>query len=289
MGTRASVEFYYDSQDADTIVTELQAELLRLERLLSPWIADSELARFNALPANTHMPLSPEFVHLLRESRHYWRLSKGAFDITFAGAGHLYDYRAGVAPSEDQLHETMIGMQHLTIEPDGASKAFAGIRIDLGGIAKGYAMDQAKLILTRHGIRHAWMSLGGDSIVMGARGDRPWQIGIRHPRDENAVALTLPLSDVAVSTSGDYERYFLRDGEHIHHILNPGTGRPAGELVSVTIIAPNSTMADALSTSLFVMGVEAGLALANTLDDVSAILIDQHGKVHYSDDLFSGD
>jgi thiamine biosynthesis lipoprotein len=164
-----------------------------------------------------------------------------------------------------------------------------GMRIDLGGIAKGHAIDRCIALLRERGIKHAWMSLGGDSYVLGDRGGRPWHVGIRHPRSREDVALTLPVADVAVSTSGDYERFFIRDGERIHHIINPGTGRSAGELASTTVIAERGVDADALSTSLFVMGIEAGMALANELEDVSAIMIGLDGRVHYSDDLSSGD
>jgi thiamine biosynthesis lipoprotein len=159
------------------------------------------------------------------------------------------------------------------------------VQIDLGGIAKGYAIDRAVAILQSHHIDNAYLSLGGDSYVLGQRNDRLWQVGIRHPRDSKAVAITLPLTDIAVSTSGDYERFFVRDGEHIHHILNPRTGKPAGEVMSVTVLAQRGIDADALSTTIFVMGVEQGLALANRLPDVSAIIIDRRGKVHYSEDL----
>jgi FAD:protein FMN transferase len=286
MGTEASLEFWHEGHQGDQIQASVAAEFTRLQALLSPWITDSELARFNALPARAPMTVSPEFHDLLQRSRHYFELSEGAFDITFAGAGHLYDYRAGIAPDAEQLGQTLIGMGLLQLHPDGrVSKEDARLRIDLGGIAKGYAIDQAVMLLTRQGVQHAYVSLGGDSHVLGQRGPRPWQVGIRHPRRDDSVAITLPLAEGAVSTSGDYERFFLRDGEPVHHILNPRTGTPAGEVMSVTVLAPRSVDADALSTTVFVMGVEKGLALINQLADTSVVIIDRHGKVHYSSDL----
>ncbi|MFN3714852.1 MAG: FAD:protein FMN transferase [Alcanivoracaceae bacterium] len=287
MGTEASLEFWHEGDQGKQIHTSIVNEFARLQALLSPWIEDSELARFNALAANTTMALSPEFYALLVRSRYYFDLSHGAFDITFAGAGHLYDYRAGIAPDAVQLSRVVIGMDLLQLEEGGrASKRDGRLRIDLGGIAKGYAIDRAVALLTEQGVDHAYVSLGGDSHVMGQRGQRPWQVGIRHPRQDDRIAITLPLADGAVSTSGDYERFFLRDGEPVHHILNPSTGRPAGEVTSVTVLAPLSVDADALSTTVFVLGVEKGLALINTLADTSVIIIDRNGKVHYSDDLF---
>lgn len=290
MGTRATLEFWHPGSESEAIVDSVRQEFDRLQRQLSPWIDESELARFNALDANTGMMVSHEFHQLLQRSAYYAEISSGAFDITFAGAGHLYDYRAGIAPDDARLQQARIGMHYLRIADDfSVAKTDKSVRIDLGGIAKGYAIDRAVALLREAGIEHAYISLGGDSYVMGQRNDRLWQVGIRHPRRAEAVAITLPLTDIAVSTSGDYERFFVRDGEHVHHILNPKTGKPAGELSSVTVLAAAGMDADALSTTLFVLGIEKGMALANQLTDVSAIMIDLHGKVYYSDDLGSAD
>jgi len=290
MGTRATLEFWHNGGESDAVTASVKQEFDRLQHLLSPWIEESELARFNALGADIVMTVSREFHLLLKRSAYYADISNGAFDITFAGAGHLYDYRAGIAPDDVRLQQARIGMRYLRIGDDwSVAKTDSAVRIDLGGIAKGYAIDRAVALLRQAGIEHAYISLGGDSYVMGQRNDRLWQVGIRHPRSEQAVAITLPLTDIAVSTSGDYERFFVRDGEHVHHILNPKTGKPAGELSSVTVLAAAGMDADALSTTLFVLGIEKGMALANQLADVSAIMIDLHGKVYYSDDLGSAD
>ena len=292
MGTRATLEFWTSAADRgeDDVLPEVVAirkEFERLNRLLSPWIPSSELARVNKDAATTPVAISDEFMALLKRSEHYFKLTGGAFDISFASAGFLYDYREHVSPDQAQLDKAkkLIGFQHIHLQGNTVSFSDPGVRIDLGGIAKGYAIDCAVAILRQHHISNAYVSLGGDSYVLGDRRGRPWQVGIRHPRNEAAVAMTLPVSDIAVSTSGDYERYFIRDGKRIHHILDPGTGKPSKELVSVTILAERSIDADALSTSVFVMGPKKGLAMINHLGGVSAILIDPHGKVTYSDDL----
>lgn len=286
MGTRATLEFWHEGDQGTAIIDAIKQEFERIEQQLSPWIADSELVRFNRLPANQSVVASDEFCFLLQRSAHYHSISDGAFDITFAGAGRLYNYRSGQAPDDDALRQTVIGMQHILLHEDGSvARDNTSVQIDLGGIAKGYAIDRAVAILQHHHVDNAYLSLGGDSYVLGQRNDRLWQVGIRHPRNAKAIAITLPLTDIAVSTSGDYERFFLRDGEHIHHILNPRTGKPAGDIMSVTVLTRYGVDADALSTTLFVMGIEKGLALANRLDNVSAIIIDRNGKVHYSDDL----
>lgn len=289
MGTRAQVE--YLAVDQGDPVPALKAELERINLLLSPWVEDSQLARVNREAADRPVTISPEFHQLLEKAAHFHELSGGAFDITFASAGHLYDYRNGEAPDADTLEDATrrIDQNDLMLLPDHRVRfQRQGMRIDLGGIAKGHAIDRCITLLRERGIEHAWMSLGGDSYVLGDRGGRPWQVGIRHPRSREEVALSLPVSDVAVSTSGDYERFFILDGKRVHHIIDPGSGKSAGELASVTVITDRGVDADALSTSLFVMGREKGLALANRLPGVSAIMIDLDGRVHYSADLSPG-
>jgi len=292
MGTRATLEFWCKPQDnrqtpCAAVTHDIRAEFERINALLSPWLPDSELAQVNDQAARHPVPISAEFMQLLQRSAYYFSLTNGAFDITFASAGALYDYRSGIAPDAAQLAaaQQLIGFRQLVLTNDTVAFTRDGVRIDLGGIAKGYAIDRAIALLRERGIDHAYVSLGGDSYVLGDRRGRDWQVGIRHPRDETGVAIRLPVSDIAVSTSGDYERYFVRDGERFHHILNPASGKASKGLVSVTILAPHGIDADALSTSVFVLGKEKGLALVNSLDDISAILIDEHGKVFYSDDL----
>lgn len=286
MGTRATLEFWHQGNHGEDITEAVRQEFNRIEQQLSPWIEDSELARFNQLPVGQKFSPSDEFRFLLERSSLYSTTSNGAFDITFAGAGRLYNYRTAVAPDDAALQQAVIGMQHIQLHEDGSiSKDHPSVQIDLGGIAKGYAIDRAVATLQAHDIDNAYLSLGGDSYVLGQRDGRLWQVGIRHPRDSQAVAITLPLTDIAISTSGDYERFFVRDGEHIHHILNPRTGKPAGDVMSVTVLTGRGIDADALSTTIFVMGIKKGLALANRLADVSTIIIDLNGKVYYSDDL----
>lgn len=300
MGTSATLEYWRDdnlnstTESAsldntldDPIVTEVRHEFERLNQLLSPWIPESELAQVNARAAQEAVTISPEFMALLKKSEDYFLLTHGAFDISFASAGFLYDYRAGKSPNAEQLKKArqLIGFEHIKMTENTVRFTADGVSIDLGGIAKGYAIDQAVAVLRQHNIAHAYVALGGDSYVLGDRRGRDWQVGIQHPRNDKAVAMTLPVSDIAVSTSGDYERFFIRDGERIHHILNPGTGTPSKELVSVTIMTAHSIDADALSTSVFVMGPEKGLEMINQLEDVSAVLINPQGQVTYSDDL----
>jgi len=296
MGTRATLEFWRDAPVAnhngvDPVEQAVRDEFARINQLLSPWIAESELAQVNARAVQQPVEISPEFMQLLQRSKYYYRLTNGAFDVSFAGAGALYDYRAAQQPDDTALARARacIGFDFVRLEQDSVRFTCNAVRIDLGGIAKGYAIDRAVSLLREHGISHAYVSLGGDSYVLGDRQGRPWQVGIRHPRDAEAVAMRVPVSDIAVSTSGDYERFFIADGERVHHIINPSTGKSSRGLVSVTVLAPQGIDADALSTSVFVLGKDRGLELVNRLDNVSAIIIDDNGSVYYSDDLVSAD
>lgn len=295
MTTRAFVELCASSDagnDAariDGVFTAIASEFNRINAVFSPWLETSELSRINRLAAHEAVAATPEMFALFVTSGEFTTLTEGAFDASFAAAGKLYDYRKEVAPDAAALAsaEAAVGWQHVVLDPGAGTIHYTHekTRVDFGGIAKGYAIDHAVAILRAAGIHDAYVSLGGDSFVLGEHDGRPWQVGIRHPRNRDAAPIMVPASNLAVSTSGDYERFFDRDGERIHHILSPKTGKPAHGVVSVTILADDSTTADALSTGVFVMGREKGLALVNRLPGISAIIIDDSGRVHYSDDL----
>lgn len=293
MTTRATLSCrVQDDTQARAAVAAVRAEFERIEALLSPWRDDSELSRINREAPRGPVATTPEVFSLFTASDHFHALSGGAFDPAFAAAGHLYDYRAGIAPDAGALAavQPALGWDRLELDPAAHSIRYRlpQVRVDFGGIAKGYAIDRAVALLRAQGLRDCHVALGGDGFAMGNHDGRPWMIGIRHPRgDADQAVVRLPVSDLAVSTSGDYERFFIAaDGSRVHHILSPQTGRSARSgLVSATVIATDSLTADALSTTLFVLGLPRALALANSLPGVSAVLIDDTGKVHYSEDL----
>jgi thiamine biosynthesis lipoprotein len=206
--------------------------------------------------------------------------------------GQLYDYRAGTGPSNEQLAlaRRAVGWRHLQLDPRARTLRFGvpGMRIDLGGFAKGHAVDNAALILARHGIGHAIVSAGGDSRVLGDRRGRPWTIAIRDPRRPAEVVAVLPLEDVAISTSGDYERFFERDGVRYHHLIDPRTGKSPSSVQSVTILGADGLTTEALSKSVFVLGLERGMQLIETQQGVDAVVVDASGGLHYSSGLLQG-
>lgn len=289
MGTEVSVTLWHDrAQAAERAIAAVMAEARRLDNTLSPYKEDSDLSRINAGAAAAPVDISLEMQALIDKSLYYSRLSQGAFDISFASVGRRYDYRQGRQPSAGQRRQLLPAIDYRQLRLDRKhhklSFGHADMRIDLGGIAKGYAVDRAVEKLRQLGISHASVSAGGDSRVIGDKRGRPWMIGIKNPRARDQVALLLPLVDAAISTSGDYERYFIdpQSGERVHHILNPRTGRSASGVTSVSVIGPRGFDTDPLSTTVFVMGVEQGLQLLNQLEQFDGVIIDAAGKVHYS-------
>ncbi|MCM8885295.1 MAG: FAD:protein FMN transferase [Candidatus Thiodiazotropha sp.] len=290
MGTKINVQIWHsDDTQGQAAINAVMEEFHRLDRKLSPYIESSELSLLNRMAANKPVSISDEFYQLLELSMDYSELTNGAFDITFASIGHQYDYRKGIKPSNKRIDQSLslIQYKHIQLIPEKHAVFFKrpGVKIDLGGIAKGYAVDRGIKLLQQRDVKHALISAGGDSRLLGDHMGRPWHIGIQAPRDRKSMAAVLPLADSAVSTSGDYERYFERDGVRYHHIISPKTGRSADTLQSVTIIGPNATRTDALSTSIFILGASAGMALINRLNDVEAVIIDNQGNISTSDGL----
>jgi thiamine biosynthesis lipoprotein len=287
MGTSIEVELHAPSRDAaEAAIVAVMAEMHRIDATMSPHKPTSELSLINAHAADRPVVVSEGMFGLLSRALAFSKLSGGAFDITFASAGHLYDYRAGVAPDTAALADALplIDWRHLHLDAAARTVRFArrGVRIDLGGFAKGHAVDNSIAILRRLGIANAMVAAGGDSHVMGSRGERPWTVAIRDPRREAGVVALLPLQDVSISTSGDYERFFERDGVRCHHLLDPRTGRSPSSVRSVTIIADDGLTTEAFSKTVFVLGVEQGLRFVDAHLGIDAVIVDAQGALHYS-------
>jgi len=290
MGTEVSVQLWAeDRARGAAAMAAVMAEMQRIERSFSPYRADSELSLVNAAAGSGAVPLSDELYRLVVQAIGFSRLSGGAFDISYASAGVLYDYRAGVAPDDAKLAAAVraIGWQALLLDAPTHTLRFGkpGMRIDLGGFAKGHAVDTSCAILRRHGVRHAIVAAGGDSRVLGDRLGQPWTVAIRDPRDPKQVVAVLPLVDTAVSTSGDYGRCFVRDGVRHHHLLDPRSGRSPSHLRSVTVLADDGLTAEALGKAVFVLGIEAGFNLVRQLPGVDVVVVDDRGALHCTEGL----
>ncbi len=290
MGTRIAVEFWTDDPvHGKAAIEAVLAEMQRVDESMSTYKPTSEVSTVNARAAQAPLKISSELFDLLNTASEYSRATNGAFDITYASVGYLYDFRHHVRPGEQQIKAALTGVnyRHVVLDPSQHTVRFTqpGVRIDLGGIAKGHAVDRGIAILQGRGIRHALVTAGGDSRLIGDRFGKPWVVGIRHPDRKEEVIARIPLEDAAVSTSGDYERYFDEDGVRYHHIIDPGTGHSASKVRSATIIGPTATRTDGLSKTAFVLGPERALELYNRLDDIDAILVTPDGRVLYSKGL----
>jgi len=287
MGTRIVVELWSEQPTAgEHAIDAVLAEMRHIDAAMSTYKPDSEVSRVNAEAARHPVKIGAELFGLLQTALEYSRITDGAFDITYASVGFMYDFRARHHPDDQQIAAALpaVNYHHLVLDRATRSVRFtqAGVRIDLGGIAKGYAVDRGIEILQRLDIRHALVSAGGDSRIIGDRFGKPWIVGIRHPDRKDEVIARIPLVDTAISTSGDYERYFDERGVRYHHIIDPRTGHSASAVRSATVLAPTATRTDGLSKTAFVLGAEAALRIYARLGDVEAILVRPDGKVLYS-------
>jgi FAD:protein FMN transferase len=290
MGTRIHVELWADDPAKGKAAIEaVLEEMRRVDESMSTYKPTSEVSMVNARAAQGPVKISAELFDLLNAALDYSRVTDGAFDITYASVGYLYDFRKHVHPDEKEIKAALPGVnyRHVVLDPAARTVHFTqpGVRIDLGGIGKGHSVDRGIALLQARGITRALVTAGGDSRIIGDRFGKPWVVGIRHPDRKQEVIARIPLEDAAISTSGDYERYFDEDGVRYHHIIDPGTGHSASKVRSATIIGPTATRTDGLSKTAFVLGPEKALEIYNRLDDIDAILVTPDGRVLYSKGL----
>lgn len=264
---------------------------VEIERLMSEWRADSEISRLNAA-AGRPVPLSSETLGVLEKSLWAAQVSDGAFDITFAPLSEVWKFGDAAespprVPSAEEVKRRIAHVDYRRIRLDkaaGTATLGAETRIGLGGIAKGYAVDQAAKILRSSGLSAFLVQAGGDLYGAGTKPDgSPWVSGIQDPRGaRGSFFAAIELTDHAFSTAGDYARAYIVEGKRYHHILDPKTGYPARLCRSVTIWAPDATVADAVDDAVFILGPKRGLELIEALDGVGAVIVDAHNKVWVS-------
>lgn len=289
MGTELVITVRHaDAALRERALDEAVAEINRVEDLMTDWRA-SPLTTLNQAAGEGPHSVPRELYELIERALLISELSEGAFDPTFRTFGRLWDFKAEPPqiPTAEAVAEAVArcGWQKVELI-DGKVRKPEGLEIGLGGIAKGYGVDRAMQVLMDHGIEHAIVNAGGDLKALGRNGDELWTIAIRHPREQQRVLAVLPVSNSCVVTSGDYERFFEVDGRRYHHILDPRTGYPATGAMSATVIAPDAAVADALATSLCVLGPES-LAIIEELPRCEALLVDLDGKVHTTSGLNS--
>ena len=277
-----------DRQRAQDAASAGFQEIHRLEELISTWIATSELSRANAAAGRAAVSLSRDTMKVLEASLQMARMTEGGFNILVGPAVEAWSVLdRPTIPSDAVLQAvrplTDLRELHLDVAEGTVYLAKPGMRVDVGGIGKGFAADMAVAAMQKAGATAGVVALSGDIRTFGGLpGGVKFPFGIRHPRHEEAVLAFIDLQDEAISTAGDYERYFERDGVRYHHILDPITLQPARDCQSVTIVARDGMTADGLDTGIFVMGRERGLALVERLPGVGAVIVDRDGKVWVS-------
>ncbi|HJS67374.1 MAG TPA: FAD:protein FMN transferase [Nitrospiraceae bacterium] len=292
MGTLVKITAVAETASvAQAAATAGFAEIHRLEELLSTWIPASELSRVNISAGVRPVAVSQETMTVVQGAIQAAEMTDGGFNIAIGPAVDAWrvteDQRI---PTESELEALRPLVDLRAVHADARKQTIflekTGMRIDVGGIGKGYAADQAVMVMKKVGARAGVVALSGDIKTFGQLpGGRKFPVGIQHPRKEGEVVAFIDLDNEAISTAGDYERYFEREGVRYHHILDPKTLQPARRCQSVTVIAREGMLADGLDTGIFVMGVESGMRLVEALPDVEAIIVDHEGVVHVSSGL----
>jgi thiamine biosynthesis lipoprotein len=291
MGTVVEITLIGDDEDT-TKKAALQAfqEIKRIEHLMSPWIESSDVSRINRAAGKEWQNVSLDTIKVIKKAEEVSELSEGGFDITVGPLVQLWRKarERGIPPEMEDVKKTvnLVNFRNLVVSPEGKILLKKkGMEIDLGGIAKGYAVDKAFSLLISLGYKNLIVNAGGDLRVGGTKLDQPWSIGIQHPRESQNIITRISISDGAIATSGDYEKFFIHQGKRYHHILNPKDGFPAEGCQSVSMICKKGMMADALATAVFVLGPEKGYSLCQRLEGVNFLIIDKGGKHIFSPSL----
>jgi thiamine biosynthesis lipoprotein len=295
MGTAVHVSAWTaDEAAAAAAFEEVFDEFDRLDALMSVWKEGSDVLRINAAAGKAAVPVSREVREVLEASQEVSEWTGGKFDVTFAALSGLWKFDQqdidGRVPNRSEIAPRLPLIDYRELQVDDragtAGLARAGMAINLGGVGKGYAIDRGVAILRHAGLSDFMIQSGGDLFVAGRRGERPWRVGLQDPRGApNTLFAAIELTDAAFSTSGDYERFFVRDGQRYHHILDPDTGEPAPRSRSVTIMAKRAIASDGLSTGVFILGGDEGMALIEKLPDVEGVIVGADNQVRVSSGL----
>ncbi|HET6612752.1 MAG TPA: FAD:protein FMN transferase [Kofleriaceae bacterium] len=294
MGTDVNLTIWGEDEKAAAAASEAALdELRRVDKLMSSWLPGSDVSKINAAAGKRAVKVSPEVLKVILKAQVVAQKTGGAFDITvgaFHGLWKFGEDRDGSIPSPEAVKERVekVGYRDVIVNRRRRTVKLRrrGMRITLGGIAKGYAVDRVVAIMRKRGFADFIIQVGGDLYASGRRGDRAWRVGIRDPRGDRASTFAVAeIENRTFSTSGDYERGFVKDGVRYHHILDPETGRPARKSRSVTVLAKDAFTADAWSTSLFVLGAERGMKIVEAMPDVEAVIVDAQNHIHVSSGL----
>ncbi|NBB27500.1 FAD:protein FMN transferase [Cellulophaga sp. BC115SP] len=291
MGNYFEISVVSDNADyANSCIDQAVEEIKRIERLLTTFNDQSQTNQVNAMAGIAPVEVDAEMFDLIARAQRISALTQGAFDITYGSIDKSlwnFDTNMTALPSKEIALESvrLINYQHVILNPERRTVFLKekGMRIGFGGIGKGYAAEKAKQLLKSLGIQSGIVNAAGDLTTWGNQPNgKPWTIGIANPQAGESPFSYLSISDVAVATSGNYEKYVMIDGKKYSHTIDPQTGLPVSGIQSVTIISPNAELSDAMATPVMVMGIRVGLDLINQMRQIACIIIDDQNKIYTS-------
>ena len=293
MGSRFDITVVADdSLAAHNDIDIAVVEITRIERLISSWDAASQTSKINANSGVKPVKVDGELFKLIERAIEISRLTDGAFDISYASMDAIWKFDGSMKemPSKNQIKESVerVGFQNIVLDRENSSVflKLKEMKIGFGAIGKGYAADMAKALLIKNGVSAGIINASGDMNTWGKQPDgQAWKVAITNPMDKNKAFALLPINQGAVVTSGNYEKFVTLDGKRYSHIIDPRTGYPSTGIISATVFAPSAELADALATSVFVMGKEVGLNRINQMPNVACVIIDDIGNVSKSTNI----
>ena len=293
MGSRFDITVVAeDSIKGNEFIDLAVSEIKRIESLISSWDATTQTSEINRNAGIQPVKVSEELYTLIGRAMEISKLTDGAFDISYASMDRIWKFDGSMTtmPSEEKIKASVskVGYKNIILDPENLTVflKLEGMKIGFGAIGKGYAADKAKKLLMDKGVPAGIINASGDMNTWGKQSNgEDWKVAITNPMDKNKAFGLLPMKEGAVVTSGNYEKYVVFEGKRYSHIIDPRTGYPTNGILSVTVFSPKAELADALATSIFVMGVETGLNRINQLPKIECIIIDDAGNIHKSNNI----
>jgi thiamine biosynthesis lipoprotein len=281
-----------DTIQANQYINQAIEEVKRIEYLISDWIPSTEVSKVNQNAGITPVKVDQEVFELIERAIKISKLTNGAFDISYASMDKIWKFDGSMKemPTEEAIKNSVakVGYQNIILNKKESTVFLKnkGMKLGLGGIGQGYIADKVKALLVNNGCKSGIVNVSGDIFAWGKQPDgKPWTVAIVNPMNKSKVFATFPLEDSAVETSGSYEKFVSFNGKRYSHIIDPRTGYPSSGIVSVSVFAKTTELADALATGVFVLGVDIGLDLINQIKGVECIIIDDKGVVHCSKNI----
>lgn len=293
MGSRFDITISAKSvTEAEAYIDSAIIEIERIENVISEWRDETLVSEINRNAGIKPVKVTPELYGLTERALQFSKMTDGAFDISFASMDKIWKYDGSMTavPSEEAVKKSVqkVGYKNIILDKKNSTifLKLPGMKIGFGSIGKGYAADKTKELMISKGVPAGIINASGDMNTWGKQPDgKEWTVGITNPMNQNKVFATFPLSGNAVVTSGDYEKFVFLEGKKYSHIIDPRTGYPARGISSVTVFASSAELANGFSTSIMVMGKEAGLNLINQIPGMSCVIVDENGHIFYSDTI----